>query len=284
MPRYCRPTNLAGVLATLAEEGDGAHLLVGGTDLLIAYRHLDIEPRVFVDLKGADDLPEPIVVDDDGIQVGPTLTMRQVADHPQVRAWYPALVEAARVVGSIAIRNRATLVGNICNASPAADTAPALLAHRATVTLASLEGERTVPLADFFLGPRSTRCEPGDIVVRIDLPRPEQRSSSAFERLTRRRGVDLASVSVAARVDDDGSVTLGLGAVAPRPLVSGPGRPVDARDDAAVASVVDELVAVATPISDVRANQDYRTAMLRVLTTRAIRTAAGRRTTKELVP
>src|SRR4051812_22978075 len=230
MTRYYRPTTTADALSALAAEGDGARALVAGTDLLVGLRHHTIEPALIVDLKAVADLPEPIAVGDAGIRVGPTLTMGELAAHRVVREWYPALVEAALTVGSVAIRNRASLVGNACNGSPAADTVPALLVHDASITIASRGGERTVPLDDFFLGPRRTLCGPEELVTRIDLPRPPGGAGSALRRPPRRRGVDLATVSVAAGVDGDGRVVLGLGAVGPRPLRAELDTPFDAGD------------------------------------------------------
>ena len=205
--------------------------------------------------------------------------MGELAAHPVVRRWYPALVEAALTVGSVAIRNRASLVGNACNGSPAADTAPALLVHGASITIASRAGERTVPLDDFFLGPRRTLCGPDELVTRIDLPRPPEGSGSAFRRLTRRRGVDLATVSVAAARRRR------------RPRRARPRR----RRPAAAAHRARRPVrprrtcprscgrwtsgsTIATPISDIRGSREYRHAMLRVLARRAILAAADRRT------
>jgi carbon-monoxide dehydrogenase medium subunit len=282
MPKYYRPTTRAEALAALADGAGAARPLVGGTDLLVGLRHHTLEPSLIVDLKGVTDLPEPILVTDDGVQVGPTYTLGELVAHPVVREWYPALVEAALTVGSVAIRNRASLVANSCNASPAADTAPPLLVHGARVTIASLDGERTASLDDFFLGPRRTLCGPGELVIRIDLPRPAAGSASAFRRLTRRRGVDLATVSVAAGVGADGGLVLGMGAVGPRPLRTGSGGPVDLGDAAALDAALDELLAVATPISDVRGSREYRLATLRVLTKRAVVAAAGRRTPQEM--
>jgi carbon-monoxide dehydrogenase medium subunit len=282
MPKYYRPTTRAEALAALADGAGAARPLVGGTDLLVGLRHHTLEPTLIVDLKGVTDLPEPILVTDDGVQVGPTYTLGELVAHPVVQEWYPALVEAALTVGSVAIRNRASLVANSCNASPAADTAPPLLVHGARVTIASLDGERTASLDDFFLGPRRTLCGPGELVIRIDLPRPEAGSASAFRRLTRRRGVDLATVSVAAGVGADGGLVLGMGAVGPRPLRTESGGPVDLGDAAALDAALDELLAVATPISDVRGSREYRLATLRVLTKRAVVAAADRRAPQEM--
>jgi len=281
MPKYYRPTTRAEALAALAEGGAAARPLVGGTDLLVGLRHHTVEPDVLVDLKGVSDLPEPIVVTDDGVRIGATYTLGELVAHPVVQEWYPALVEAALTVGSVAIRNRASLVGNSCNASPAADTAPPLLVHGASVTIASQDGDRTATLDEFFLGPRRTLCGPGELVVRLDLPRPEAGSGSAFRRLTRRRGVDLATVSVAAGVRADGGLVLGMGAVGPRPLLSRVG-PVDLADAAVLDAALDELLAPATPISDVRGSREYRLATLRVLAKRAVLAAADRRNPEEM--
>ena len=282
MPKYYRPTTRALALAALAEAGERGRPLVGGTDLLVGLRHHTVEPDLLVDLKGVTDLPEPVVVTDDGVQIGATYTLGELVAHPVVQQWYPALVEAALTVGSVAIRNRASLVANSCNASPAADTAPPLLVHGARVTIASLDGDRTASLDEFFLGPRRTLCGPGELVTRIDLPRPAPGSGSAFRRLTRRRGVDLATVSVAAGVGPDGGLVLGMGAVGPRPLRAGSDGPVDLADAGALDAALDELLSVATPISDVRGSREYRLATLRVLTKRAVLAAADRRNPQEM--
>ncbi len=282
MPKYYRPTTRADALAALAEAGERARPLVGGTDLLVGLRHHTLEPDLLVDLKAVTDLPEPIAVTDDGVQIGATCTLGELVRQPVVQEWYPALVEAALTVGSVAIRNRASLVANSCNASPAADTAPPLLVHGARVTIASLDGDRTASLDEFFLGPRRTLCGPGELVTRIDLPRPAPGSGSAFRRLTRRRGVDLATVSVAAGVGPDGGLVLGMGAVGPRPLRAQSPDRVDVADDAALDRALDQLLAVATPISDVRGSREYRLATLRVLTTRAVLAAADRRNPREI--
>ena len=281
MPKYYRPTTRAQALAALAEGGPAARPLVGGTDLLVGLRHHTVEPDVLVDLKGITDLPEPVEVRDDGVRIGATCTLGELVAHPVVREWYPALVEAALTVGSVAIRNRASLIANSCNASPAADTAPPLLVHGASVTIASQDGDRTATLDEFFLGPRRTLCGPGELVVRLDLPKPATGSGSAFRRLTRRRGVDLATVSVAAVVGADGGIVLGMGAVGPRPLLTRTG-PVDLADDAALDAALDELLAPATPISDVRGSREYRLATLRVLAQRAVLAAADRRNPEEM--
>ena len=275
--RYHRPSSTAEAVASLASEPHTSRVLVGGTDLLVAIRHRTVTPTLLVDIKGVQDLVAPITVDDTGVTFGPTATMSEVAAHPVVREWFPALVEAALLVGSVAIRNRASLIANSANGSPAADTSPALVALDATATITSVSGDRTVPLREFFLASRLTSCQPGEMVTALRVPRPAPNSSSAFERMTRRRGVDLATCSVAAVVDDDGTTTLGLGAVGPTTLLGGPVRAVDLSSETEVENALEELLAPATPIGDVRAGLPYRTAMTRVLARRAVLTAAARR-------
>lgn len=276
--RYYRPVTTGEAVAALASEPQTSRILVGGTDLLVAIRHKTVEPTLLVDIKRVEDLAEPITVDDEGITFGPTATMSDVVSHPVVREWFPALVESAVLVGSVAIRNRASLIANSANGSPAADTSPPLVALGASVTITSVSGERTAPLKDFFLAPRRTLCGPGEMVTAMRVPRPASGSSSAFERMTRRRGVDLATCSVGAVVDGDGVITAGLGAVGPITLLGGPVGPVDLSSQEQVEQAVDELLAPATPIGDVRAGKAYRTAMVRVLARRAVLRAAARRT------
>lgn len=279
--RYYRPTSLSDALAALASEPDAARLLVGGTDLLVALRHRTVSPQLLVDLKSVPDIRDPIAVDGDRVTFGPTATMAQVAAHPVVREWFPGLVEAAVLVGSVAIRNRASLIANSANGSPAADTSPVLLALGAEVTIMSSAGDRTVPLSDFFVGPRRTRCGPGEIVTAMRVGRPVLGSSSAFERMTRRRGVDLATCSIGVVVSPDGGLVAGLGAVGPTTLLGGPTGAAELSSDRQRERAIDELLAPATPISDVRSGAEYRGAMLRVMAGRAVSRAIARRDAAE---
>lgn len=280
--RYYRPATTAEAVAALAAEPHTSRILVGGTDLLVAMRHNNVEPTLLVDIKSVQDLVAPITVDDEGLTFGPTATMSDLVAHPVVRQWFPGLVEAAVLVGSVAIRNRASLIANSANGSPAADTSPPLVALNASVTISSVNGERTSPLREFFLGSRRTLCGVGEMVTSMRVPRPAPGSSSAFERMTRRRGVDLATCSVGAVVDGEGAVTVGLGAVGPTTLLGGPVAPFDLSSPGQMERALDALLAAATPIGDVRAGKPYRTAMVRVLARRAVLRAAARRTDRDL--
>ena len=274
MAAYCRPRTVSEALAVMAGAEGHGRILLGGTDLLVHLRKDPFAPTVIVDLKSVTDLPPAVEVGDDAVRFGPTARMAAISNDPFVAGHLPALGAAARVVGSVAIRNRATLIGNICNASPAADTAPALLIYGSAVTMTGPGGERTMPLAEFFVGPGETRCGPDEIVIRVDVPIPDRGYGSAFQRLTRRRGVDLATVSVAAASTRSGASFSGL-VCWTTPLVTDASPPVDLTDSAAVERAIESLVSIATPISDVRAARDYREAMVRVLATRAVQAAAA---------
>jgi carbon-monoxide dehydrogenase medium subunit len=205
--------------------------------------------------------------------------MADIESDARVRAHFPALVEAASTVGSIQIRNRATLAGNICHASPAADTAPALLVYGAEVNLASARGTRRLPLAEFFLGPGRTALKPAELVTSIDLPLVNERHGAAFARLTRRRGVDLATINLCCRVDAGGRTRFAYGAVGPHPFLvaDDSGLLADPKaSDAARDEVLLRLLTQASPISDVRGSREYRRAMLLVMSRRALHTSIER--------
>lgn len=263
---YLRPQSLAELFALLNAHGPDARLLAGGTDLLVRFRKGSEWPAAIVDLKKVADLSAGILELDGRIRIGARAVMTDIIEHKQLRAHFPALIEAAKVVGSVQIRNRATLTGNLCNASPAADTAPPLLAHGAIVNLVSANGRRQMALAEFFAGPGRTVLTPGEIVESIDLPLPAESTGGAFGRLTRRHGVDLAIVSVCCVARASGEVRFAFGAVGPRPFV------VTAQRDVPV----DEVLKDASPISDLRASVDYRQAMLPVITRRTLNTALQR--------
>lgn len=275
---YARPTTLSDAFALMRDVPD-ARLLCGGTDLLVGLRKGTVHAPLVIDLKRVAELSAGIREHEGVLRIGATTVLADLVDDESVRRRFPALVESARVVGSIQIRNRATLAGNLCNASPAADTAPALLVHDALVRVVGPTGGRRVPLPEFFVGPGRTALGPRELVSAVELPIPSEPVGAAFERMTRRRGVDLATVSVCCAVSTRGITTFGLGAVGPRPLrvVDESGTLADPTADAAAqGAVLGRLLAEATPISNVRASREYREAMLLVLARRALATARRR--------
>lgn len=264
---YQRPDSLAEAFDLLGHAE--AVALAGGTDLVVAIRNLESRPAVVVDLKSVAEIGDDIEIEGDLLRVGARVALSKLARDEYVNRHFPALVSAASVIGSVQIRNRATLAGNLCNASPAADTAPALLAYAARVSISGREGSRTIPLEEFFVGPGLTQLRRGEVVMSVDIPIPTTRIGSAFARVTRRRGVDLASVSVACALEPSGKARFGFGAVGPTPLVA-----ESTLEDLASNDGWNRLLAVTSPISDVRAGEDYRRAMLNVHSRRALDVAA----------
>lgn len=262
---YFRPESRGEVFAALREFAPDVRILAGGTDLMVRLRSGRFRPNAVVDVKRVSGWSSQIVETKGMLRVGAGVTMAQVAADERVQRHFPALVEAASVVGSVQIRNRATLAGNICNASPAADTAPPLLVYGAVVNAVSRAGERELPLSEFFLGPGRTALADGELVESVDLPIPVDVAGSAFQRITRRRGVDLATVNLSCLVDRAGTVRMAFGAAAPIPLlVTG------------TADELEEMTTQARPISDVRGGARYRQAMLLVMARRALDISRGR--------
>lgn len=279
---YARPDTLAEAVALLAAHGPGARVLAGGTDLVIRLRDGSLAPSIVVDVKRIPELAPGIRAGEDGsLVIGATTAMTEIAAHPVIRRDVTALAEAAAVVGSVQIRNRATLAGNLCNASPAADTAPALLVHGAVVLVAGPDGERRILLDDLFVRSGVTTLARGELVTAVEIPVPVARLASAHRRRTRRRGHDLASVTVACGVNGTATTRLAFGSVGPRPLLrlDTTGVLADpASTDEARAAVFDALFADASPsATSMRAGPEYRLAMLRVLGRRALAAALEHR-------
>lgn len=276
---YARPRTVDELLDLIERHGPKARLLAGGSDLVTRMRMGHVRPELVIDLKHVAGLETRPVVAAGLIRIGARAVVTDVIADPAVVRHVPALIDAGRVVGSVQIRNRATVVGNACNASPAADTVPALLVHGATVTLRRRAGTRSIALADFAVAPGKTTLGHDEFVESIDVPLPVVPTASAFVRLTRRRGVDLAVISASALVNTQGLTRIALGAAGPRVIVSDEAtgvladpRATENDRNAAIA----RIVALATPRSDVRAGDDYRRAMLTVFVERALALAHSR--------
>ena len=277
---YERPSSLTDAIGLLVAEGDAARPLSGGTDLIIQLRDRSVTPRVVVDVKGVPELAPGIRRSGDRLVIGANTVMTDIAADETIRTRFTALAEAAIVVGSVQIRNRASLAGNICNASPAADTAPALLIYGAVVTVAGPDGRRRIPIDEWFVRSGVTTIRAGELVTAIELPLADGPIASTHVRRTRRRGHDLASVTLAVAVPKEGPVTLSYGSVGPRPwvlmdssgILADPASSIEAR-----ATALARLFSSASPSpTSMRAGPEYRLAMLRVLGMRALETAHRR--------
>jgi CO/xanthine dehydrogenase FAD-binding subunit len=277
---YERPGRLDEAIALLDERGADVRLLAGGTDLIIRLRDGTFQPGVVLDVKGIEELHADIRDVDGRIRFGGLTTMTDIVGDERMRREFAALTEAALFVGSVQIRNRATLVGNMCNASPAADTAPALLVYGAEVLARGASGVRRIPLAEFFVRSGVTTLANGELVEAIEIPAATSPTGSVHLRRTRRRGHDLASVTLAVSVSADGVTRLAYGSVGPKPVVvaDDTGLLADrSASDEAKAARLDELFEQASPSrTSMRASPEYRLAMLRVMGLRGVAIAIDR--------
>jgi CO/xanthine dehydrogenase FAD-binding subunit len=277
--RYVRPSTIEEALGLLGEYGDRARLLAGGTDLVIELRNRWRVPEVVVDLKRIPELRPAIRVEGSRLVITATTVMADLERHPVVLERFPALAEAAAWVGSVQIRNRATLAGNICNGSPAADTTPPLLVYRAEVVIASRAGRRRVPIDEFVVGPGAVALAPAEMVIAIELPM-DPPISAAYTRMTRRHGTDLASITLCCGVEAGGTTRLAYGSVGPRALLALDESGVLADPGATreqKAPVLTALFSGASPSrTSMRAGPEYRIAMLPVLGARALAQALDR--------
>jgi carbon-monoxide dehydrogenase medium subunit len=268
---YERPTSIEVAARRLAEAGAGTALLAGGTDLLVDVRNGRRDVRLLVDVKRIDGLGRLDVDRQGGLTIGAAVPLNEILEHAAVRRTYPGLAQAAESIATYQLRNRATAVGNLCNASPAADMAPILLALGATVIAWSPRGERAIAIARLFAGVRRTSLRTDEIVTEVRVPAPEPGLRSGFAKQQRLRGHDLAVASIAGTyAPADGILRLAFGSCAPTPVLVAP---IEARG-ASFEAVADEAVrrvqAAASPISDVRASAEYRRAVLPVLVRRLV--------------
>jgi len=275
---YHRPKELMVALTLLQELKDSCKLIAGGTDLLPAFRRgtLSLGSRPIVDLSFIKEL-DYIKKEKEQIRIGAVTHLSDLEGSAIIRKYAPILADALRHMGSPQIRNQGTIGGNLCNASPAADTAPPLLILEARVLLKSVEGQRVISLDQFFLGPGMTILAPGEILTEIQIPIPKDEGGFCFLKLGRRNAFTLSIISVAAWVkvkeETFQGIRIALGAVAPTPMRALKtekyieGQRVTEKTIDSGAKVVSSEV---QPISDVRASADYRKDMSYILTRRAI--------------
>jgi aerobic carbon-monoxide dehydrogenase medium subunit len=277
------PRRVEDALALLAKHGAAALPLAGGTDLLAQMRAGVRRPAVIVDLKRIPELIELREVDG-GLTIGAAAPAAALREHPLLRRAFPGIAEAVALIGSEQIQGRASLGGNLCNASPAADTTPALLVNDAVVEIAGPGGRRRIPAAELCTGPGRTALGPGELVVAIHLAAPPARSGDAYLRLIPRTEMDIAVVGAAVRVAlaPDGSCAaarVAVGAVAPTALRVPAAEAALAGsrlEPAALARLADAVRAAARPIDDKRGTAAYRRQVIGVLARRAAERAAER--------
>jgi carbon-monoxide dehydrogenase medium subunit len=281
--RYEAPDTLEGAVALLSGAPGEARILAGGTDLLVQMRADVVDPALIVDIKKIKET-RAVTEEKGGWRIGAAVTGAELKEHPRLKQVWPGVIEAANLIGSTQVQGRATMGGNLCNGSPAADSVPALIAAGAVATLAGPEGRRDLPVEDVMLGPRKLALKKGEFVVSFLLPPRAPRSSDAYLRFIPRTEMDIAVVGagVSVTVDAGGTITaarVSLGAVAARVLL------VSAAAQAIIGSRLDRpaqdrLEAAAreacAPIDDKRGTIEFRVQVAGVLTRRAALIALDR--------
>lgn len=281
--RYEAPETLDAAVGLLTGESGQARVLAGGTDVLVQIHTDMVDPDLIVDIKNIAEM-RAVENNDGAWSFGAAVTGKELMDNADFNAAWPGIMDGVRLIGSVQVRGRATVGGNLCNASPAADSVPPMIAARAIATVVGPNGPRDVPVEDIAIGPGKTSLGEGEFVVSFQLPKRAPNSGDAYLRFTPRTEMDIAVVGCAVNltVDDAGTCTdarVSLGAVAARALVV---------DDAAKALIgtkvdaaaMDALAAAASaacsPIDDKRGTIEYRTEVAGVLAQRAAEIALER--------
>jgi len=269
---YQKVYSLQDALDTASASKGGSVFMAGGTDLLVQIKEGKIRPQCVIDVKGVHEI-DGLAISGDEFSIGVLTCIRTLETSPSVLEKVPLLAQAAAKLGSVQVRHRATIGGNLCNASPSAETAPALLALDAQAEIYGKTGRRLVELGKFFLGPGATVLGDGEMLTRLKIPLTRDRQGSVYYKLSTRKAMDLAFVGVAVLLELDGDdriskARIALGAVAPTPirvlsaekLLEGRALSLEAARESA------ELAAQSCkPISDLRASAEYRREMVREL-------------------
>ena len=281
--RYEAPESVEGAVRLLAGGGPRGRVLAGGTDLLVQLRTGMIAPDLVVDIKRISETRE-IRWEDGALVIGAAVTGAELGEHTAAKSMWPGVVEAAELIGSTQIQGRASLAGNLCNASPAADTVPALIAAAATCRVAGPDGTRRVSVEDVCTGPGQLSLGDGEFVVAFEFPERPPRSADAYLRFIPRTEMDIAVVGAGVNLafDENGrcsAARVALGAVAPTVILveeAGAALVGTECDEAALETMAAAARAACRPIDDKRGTAEYRTKVAGVLATRATRIAAER--------
>ncbi len=281
--RYEAPDTIDAAVALLAAADGETRILSGGTDVLVQMHSDVIEPSLLVDVKKLAEL-NGITREAGGFRFGAAVTALQLCDHAEFAKTWPGIIDGAKLIGSTQIKGRATLAGNLCNGSPAADSVPPMIAANATARIVGPNGRRDAPVDDIVIGPGKTSLTKGEIITSFGLPDRPANAADAYQRFTPRTEMDIAVVGVAVNlaVDANGTCTaarMALGAVAERPLLVAEaadalvGRKID---DSALDALAEAARAACRPIDDKRGTKEFRIKVAGVLAQRVARLALQR--------
>ncbi len=276
--RYLRPKTLNDVLNFLSHCGSEAKILAGGTDLIIKLKE-DIEkPKCVIDIKDVKEF-YGLKFSKGELKIGALATFSDIIDSPLVKNRFPLIWEMAHAVASSGIRNRATVVGNICSAVPSADSAPVLEVYEASVIAISLRGERKISINDWFTGPKKTVLREDEIVSRVEVPLPKTRHDGAYLKLSRYDGEDLAQAGIAVLAFSNGTFRIAHCALGPKPeRAINAEKILKSKSPASlnIEKAKKEFLKQIKPISDIRSTKEYRIHMAGVMFKRAVEKAVLR--------
>ena len=279
---YLAPKTLAETLEMVARLGNKAKILAGGTDLMVVMKAKAISPDYVIDINGVEELKGIVCEQGKGAVIGTNTKLAEIQFSEEIQAKYPALAYAASEVGSSQVRQMASLGGNSCNASPAAETPTPLVAMNTNVVLKNILGERVLPLEEFILGVRQLNLAEGEMLTKFILPEPARNSACRYAYMGRRDAmeIDCVNMAVSLELENDGQtikeVRLVMGSVYPRPLLS---KDVPALllgqklNDQLIEKAAEAAQGEAKPIDDIRASAEYRREIVKVLARRLLKEA-----------
>ena len=275
---YCKPTTLDEVTDLLSQHGEKAKILAGGTDLVVQMKENIKMPDTVIDIKGIKNLHE-ILFEDNTLFIGACVTFRELIESEIIKKYFPLIKEMSQTVASMGIRNRATIVGNICSAVPSADSAPVLLVYDADIIAKSASGERIIPITEWFTGPKETALHADELVTGIEIRLTDTKHAGRYEKLGRYSGEDLAQAGVCILVFEDLHYNVAFCAVGPVPkrvfsvekLLHG-----KVISDVLIEEAKHLLQEEISPITDIRATNEYRAHMMGVMFERGLKKAVSR--------
>jgi len=274
---YKKPATIEEAVEILAQYGDKAKVLAGGTDLVVMMKEDILAPEMVIDIKGIKELKEISFLNDE-LKIGARVTFFEIEESDVIKQYFRILSEAAGTVASVGVRNSATVVGNICTAVPSLDSAPALMVNDAIVHVKSKNGERQIPIEDWFTGPKRTALNSDEMVVAVSMKKPKKKSSSCYKKLGRYKGEDLAQAGVGVLISEDNQYKISFCAVGPVPTRAHKieallnGKELSAEIIAKVQDLVEQEI---SPITDIRSSKEYRTQMIKVMIERALNDASA---------
>jgi len=283
--KYLAPKSIDEAISLLGSRNGNARFLSGGTDLLVQLREGRRKAELIIDIKHISALTQVTYDTVNGLHIGAAASCHDICSNPSVQKYYPGLIDGIHLIGGVQIQNRASVGGNLCNASPAADSIPALIVHSAQCNITGPNGSRTLPVDEFCIAPGKNALQPNELLTSINVPTPQENFGASYLRFIPRNEMDIAVVGAGASVvlDADGkrfvSARIALGAVAPTPLLASAageflsGKAVTRENVKEAARLAQEI---AKPITDLRGTAEHRKHLVAVLVQRTLDKAIER--------